>query len=79
MLVDYMNKCVQVAIWRDPSRRRLVVAFRGTEQVCINRKPCLGLLLIENSLDTCNVSHLIHFALHSFLHTYLVKVEGFEN
>ena len=79
MLVDYMNKCVQVAIWRDSSRRRLVVAFRGTEQVRINRKPCLGLLLIENSLDTCTVSHLIHFALHSFLHTYLVKVEGFEN
>jgi hypothetical protein len=27
---------IQVAIWRDCSRRRLVVAFRGTEQVCIN-------------------------------------------
>jgi hypothetical protein len=31
--VANVNKCRQVAIWRDSSRRRLVVAFRGTEQV----------------------------------------------
>jgi hypothetical protein len=29
-------KSLKVAIWRDCSRRRLVVAFRGTEQVCCN-------------------------------------------
>ncbi|XP_039817928.1 lipase-like isoform X2 [Panicum virgatum] len=30
--LDNVSTDTQVAIWRDPSRRRLVVAFRGTEQ-----------------------------------------------
>jgi hypothetical protein len=36
--VDNVKNSHQVAIWRDSSRRRLVVAFRGTEQVCNDMK-----------------------------------------
>lgn len=33
IVVDYIKMELQVAIWRDSARKRLVIAFRGTEQV----------------------------------------------
>lgn len=33
IVVDYIKRELQVAIWRDSARKRLVIAFRGTEQV----------------------------------------------
>lgn len=33
IVVDYTKRELQVAIWRDSARKRLVIAFRGTEQV----------------------------------------------
>lgn len=32
---DRLIHNLQVAIWRDARRKRVVIAFRGTEQVCI--------------------------------------------